>query len=183
MRFDELYTERLILRIITPEVLDYAYNYLSDWQVMELMGFSSEAVLQREKEKYNKGLTTFNKSFLYFILTDRADQKVIGWCGYHTWYIDHNRAELGYGLYYDDYKQHGLMSEALKEILVYGFRVMALHRIEAFTATNNTASIKTLQKFGFRQEATLREHYLVNGKMEDSLLFSLLKIEFNHGKN
>jgi len=70
------------------------------------------------------------------------------------------------------------MTEVLSTIIPYGFNQMNLHRIEAMTATYNMASIKTLLKFGFVQEGVLREHYLVDGVMEDSLMFSLLKRKF-----
>ena len=60
----------------------------------------------------------------------------------------------------------------------YGFSEMDLHRVEALTATYNTASISTLKKFGFMFEGTLREHYNVEGVMEDSVMFALLKHEY-----
>lgn len=56
----------------------------------------------------------------------------IGWCGYHTWYIDHRRAEIGYAIRSDEYKAQGIMTEVMNAVLRYGFEVMNLHRIEAF---------------------------------------------------
>lgn len=179
MTIPEIHTERLILRTINPEILDYVYTYFADWQIMEFLGLPTIDLLEVEKEKYRKGLSTFNRTFLYFIIAEKETNKVIDWCGHHTWYIQHNRAELGYGLFSDDYKQQGIMTEALKVVLDYGFNTMNLHRIEAMTAQYNTASNKTLTKFGFTQEGVLREHYLVDGVMEDSLMFSLLKHEYD----
>ncbi|MXN91625.1 GNAT family N-acetyltransferase [Flavobacterium sp. Sd200] len=180
MTIPEIHTERLTLKTVNPEVLDHVYAHFSDWEIMDFLGLPTIDALTKEKNKYNKGLTTFNKSFLYFTITDNATGKVIGWCGYHTWYTQHNRAEIGYGLYCSDYMQKGIMSEAVKAVLDYGFNNMNLHRVEAMTATYNTASIKTLAKFGFIQEGVLRQHYLVEGIMEDSLMFSLLKHEYLH---
>jgi ribosomal-protein-alanine N-acetyltransferase len=70
------------------------------------------------------------------------------------------------------------MSEAVAAILTYGFNEMKLYRIEAMVADYNTASVRILEKFGFVHEGRLREHYNVNGKMEDSVLYGLLKKEF-----
>ena len=178
MEFNELHTERLTLKTITPEVLDYVYLHFTDWQLMEFFGYTAPEALEKERYRHTNGLTTFNKTILYFTLTDNTTGKVIGFCGYHTWYTDHNRAEMFYGLHNDAYKQQGIMTEALNIIIPYGFNQMNLHRIEAMTATYNRASISTLLKFGFVQEGVLREHYLVDGVMEDSLVFSLLKQEF-----
>ena len=70
------------------------------------------------------------------------------------------------------------MTEALKAVLGYGFSQMGLHRIEAMAAPYNTASLRLLQNMGFTFEGTLRQHYNVNGNMEDSVMYSLLKHEF-----
>lgn len=176
MQLEELHTERLILRKLDPETLRYIYSHFSDEELMGFLGVNAEA-LAKEKDKYAHGLTTFNRSFLNFLLVDKENGNVIGACDFHTWYTDHSRAEIGYGMYGDDSKQQGLMSEALRPIIDYGFRVMGLHRIEAFVGPLNIPSLKLMDKFGFTREGLLREHYCKNGVMEDSVVFSLLKHE------
>ncbi|TBX70176.1 N-acetyltransferase [Flavobacterium silvisoli] len=177
--FETLSTERLLLRKLTPEIFDYVYNHFSDEDLMEFIGAPNEEALSKEKEKHRKGLSTFNKSFCYFQILDKTNQQIIGWCGYHTWYLDHKRAEIGYGLFDDSYKQKGLMSEATKVILDYGFNQMNLNRIEAFIGKENKASLNLVKKFGFTQEGILREHYFNKNCMEDSVVYSLLRREYN----
>ncbi len=70
------------------------------------------------------------------------------------------------------------MTEALKPIIAYGFGEMNLHRIEALTATYNVPSQKLLENNDFVKEGLLREHYMVDGKAENSVIFSLLKSEY-----
>ncbi|MFM2213409.1 MAG: hypothetical protein RL427_672 [Bacteroidota bacterium] len=176
--FETLSSRRLELRKLSPEVFEHLYAQHSTDQQMAFLGLDLEA-LAVEKEKYDKGYATFNKSYLYFKIVAVASQKVIGWCGFHTWYTDHQRAEIGYGLYEEEYKQQGLMSEALKVTLDYGFTEMGLHRVEAMIGKDNEASLALVQKFGFQYEGNLREHYNVQGTMEDSLIFGLLKHEYN----
>ena len=178
MKMEELTTDRLILRLLTPEVYDFIYQNYSTVEQMEFLGLSSEEELATEKNKYDHGLSMFNKSFRGFQLIDKTSEKIIGWCGYHTWYLEHNRAEIGYGLFDDAFKQKGFMSEALPTIIEYGFVTMKLHRIEALAATYNIPSLKLLDKLNFQKEGVLREHYLVDDRMEDSVVFSLLRSEF-----
>jgi len=177
MTFEFIHTPHLKLRKISPEVHDFIYKNYSDDELMHFLGITGESELSAEKEKYNKGFTTFNKSFLYFQLLDDLD-KVYGIIGYHTWYLDHRRAEIFYMLNDDAHKGKGIMSEAMQEVLKYGFEKMNLHRVEAFISTENTPSIKLVQKYNFVKEGHLREHYFKNNTMEDSLVFSLLKKEF-----
>ena len=178
MKPKELYTERLILRAISQEVADYIFDELSDNEQINFLGLDSKQSLLEEQKKYRNGLSTHNKKFLYFQLIDKPSLKIIGWCGFHTWYTDHNRAEFGYGLNYDKYKGIGLMSEAIIPIIEYGFKEMKLNRIEAFIGPNNIASLKIIGKFGFTKEGLLRQHYSHNNKIEDSVVYALLKSEY-----
>ena len=175
MDFEIINTSRIRLRKITPGVYDFIFSNYNDEELKKFLGYDDEQ-LEKEREKHRKGLSTYNRTFLYFQLI--VDDKVIGTAGFHTWYTDHARAEIFYVLRDDSHKGKGIMSELLPVILDYGFNAMKLHRIEAMTATYNAPSIRLLQKSGFKQEGHLREHYSVNGKMEDSLIFSLLKSEY-----
>lgn len=171
-------TERLLLKAFTPEVYQYAFTTLDDTGIKELFGHSNDGELATERERFEKGMVTFNKSFLFFQLRDKYTHRFIGWCGYHTWYYTHYRAELFYMINTDTDRRKGLITEALQAVLDYGFTDMNLVRVEAFAAADNEASLATLQKFGFKQEGVFRKHYHYNGENTDSVAFGLLKEEF-----
>lgn len=178
MHFEELHTDRLILRKFTKETFDELYRLTDISEQMRLLGVDSLDLLEAEKKKYDNGLVTYNKRLLYFHLIDKQSKKVIGWCGYHTWYVDHDRAEIGYGLFDDTLKMQGFMTEAMEVILNYGFTTMKLNRIEAFIGADNIASLKTLEKFKFVKEGNLRQHYRAKTHPEDSLVYALLKSDY-----
>ncbi len=174
MKFNTLETERMTLRLITPDVMSEIYT-LTDAEICRYLGLSSKHELELERQRFEAGMTTFNKSFLFFQLIDRQRDVIMGWCGYHTWYTTHNRAELGYSLSSDFFKRNGFMSEAIPPILAYGFDEMQLHRIEALVAPNNIASVKLLESNGFQYEGCMKEHYLKNDVYEDSMVYGLLR--------
>lgn len=176
MEFEILETKRLYLRKLTPEVYDEILLKCSDSEFSQYLGLSIENI-EAEKEKIRKGFTTYNKSLLIFQLISKETDQIIGWCGFHTWYKDHRRAEIGYALNSDSIKAKGLMSEAIKPILDYGFKEMNLNRIEAFIGPDNTASLKLIQKFNFEKEGQLKNHYFKNGKFEDSIVYALLQTD------
>ncbi len=178
MDFRLIETPRLNLRLLTPEVYDYVFNRYSEEELRVFLGLD-EADFEKEKDRYSKGMKTFNRSFANFQMIEKASGKIIGWCGYHTWATDHSRAEIGYRMARDEYMNKGFMSEALKAILHYGFTEMKLHRAEALVADYNTASVSLLKKNNFTREGVLREHYLVNGVFEESIMYSLLVSEYN----
>ena len=113
-----------------------------------------------------------------FQIVEKASSKIMGKCGFHTWNPQHHRAEIGYALNDDEFKNKGYMKETLEKVLDFGFQEMPLNRIEALIDENNTPSKKLLDYFGFVREGNLRGHYLVDGVFEDSVMYSLLTSEF-----
>jgi hypothetical protein len=86
---------------------------------------------------------------------------------------EHSRGELGYDLARRWWGQ-GLATEAAAAVVAYGFAVMELHRIEAGVLPGNDASVRVLQKLGFRNEGTLRDYIHLRGNFHNCQLFSLL---------
>lgn len=174
MNLKTITSERLILRRLTPEDLNYIFENYPKEEIKQILGHTSEEDFIKEKNKYEKGYSTYNRSFEFFQIIDKASMEIIGGCGFHNWYPDHRRAEIGYNLKTDQFKKQGIMSEALKAIIDYGFNTMKLHRIEALVGSENIASLKLMDKFGFSKEGLLKEHYFIDDKFEDSIIFSKL---------
>lgn len=173
-----LQTPRLLLRKLTHEVYQQVFTSYTGEELKTFFGCRSNEELEEERKKYTDGLSMYRKACLVFQLLEKETNEVIGWCGYHTWYLPHYRAELGYELNDDSKKGKGYMKEALAAILDYGFTTMGLKRVEAFLDLENIPSLRLIQYFGFTQEGTLREHYFTNGRFEDSTVFSLLHKEY-----
>jgi len=178
-----LETDRLYLKELTPELYDYIFENRSDEEIMTYLGSPTVADFELEKKKYIKGLTSFYLSFKAFMMVEKETNKIIGRIGYHTWKAAHERAEIGYGLYYDEAKQKGYMKEAMKAILIHGFEHMMLNRVEAFASPLNIPSIKLIDHYGFTKEGLLRQHYGKNGVAEDSAVYGLLKSEYESLKH
>lgn len=113
-----------------------------------------------------------NESIIWAI-TLKDDPKLIGTAGFWRATRAHHRAEIGYMLL-PEYWQSGIMSEAIRPVLKYGFEKMKLHSVEANVNPENAASRRLLEKFGFRQEAYFTENYHHDGKFLDSVIYSLL---------
>lgn len=68
----------------------------------------------------------------------------------------------------------GLMSEAVRGVVVHVFETMRLHRIEAACLPSNEASKRVLRKAGFSDEGLARQYLRINGQWRDHLLFAML---------
>ena len=66
------------------------------------------------------------------------------------------------------------MHEALSAVVEHAFGALALHRLEADVDPRNAASLRTLERLGFRQEGLLRERWIVADEVSDTAFFGLL---------
>lgn len=88
-------------------------------------------------------------------------------------------AVLGYWLGLPFVRQ-GFMTEAVAAIAAFSFEELHLHRLEAATMPNNAASVRVLERNGFRREGLARRLLKINGTWEDHVLHALLAEEFSH---
>ncbi len=86
-------------------------------------------------------------------------------------------AVLGYWLG-QPYVGQGYMTAAVGAAAGFAFQDLHLHRLEAATMPNNAASIRVLERNGFRQEGLARKLLKINGKWEDHVLHALLADDF-----
>jgi ribosomal-protein-alanine N-acetyltransferase len=167
-------TPRLQLRLITPEQWQEIYSNRNEQEIRELLDLTAQEYF-KHKRRVEGGLVSWDRRFAYFQLILRETGRVIGSAGFHNWFPEHRRAEIGYVLDEDIYKKQGYMTEAMGALLPYGFDELQLHRIEAHVEPGNIPSLRLLQRFGFIQEGLLRQHYFYEGMLQDSLLFALVK--------
>lgn len=169
---------RVQLRGLSADQWRTAFLNWSDERLIRWFGLDGPEELEKEKQKALFGWRTFNRDLFYFHFVLKETGEVIGDGGFHTWYLQHRRAEIGYRLLHDRHKGRGYMREILPLILAYGFEQMDLNRIEAMVAPLNEPSLRLLRNNGFQEEGLLRSHYNNKGVMEDSLVFGLLRQEW-----
>ena len=172
-------TSRLVLKGFTPEDMTFIFEQLPKEEIKKLLGHRSDEEYKKEEGKQKNGYASYNRRFVLFLLIEKESQTIFGRCGLHNWNADHSRAEIGYSIEIPEFKQKGLMSEAVEAIIAFGFRDLKLNRIEALVGEGNIPSLKIMSKFNFTKEGVLREHSnIAESKFENSLVFSLLKSEF-----
>ncbi|MES2689307.1 MAG: GNAT family protein [Bacteroidota bacterium] len=175
----QLSTTRLVLKPWTSTELNALFAAHSKAEIMQALGYTTDKEYESQLKKYKDQYDLGKRPFINFQLILKDTHETIGYCGFHNWVKEHFRAEIGYHMLSDRYKQKGLMHEALQCILHYGFDELKLHRVEACTASDNKASIALLHKCGFQQEGLMRQHYYMDNLFYDSVLFSLMRDEFN----
>ncbi|MBI9045932.1 MAG: GNAT family N-acetyltransferase [Anaerolineaceae bacterium] len=176
--FTNLQTERLILRQLTMEDIDFVFQHFHDHSVNQyLMDEPPVADVAQAQEIIEFYLEPEGKTHNRWGIVRKTDNLLIGTCGYHKWSQAYCRAEIGYDLSPAFWGQ-GYMSEALRAVIHNGFERMGLNRIDALVYIKNDPSLQLLKKLGFKQEGLLRDYFCLDGVFYDHYLFSLLQREW-----
>ncbi|MEI7471311.1 MAG: GNAT family protein [Chitinophagaceae bacterium] len=80
--------------------------------------------------------------------------------------------ELGYWLA-EPFWGKGIVSEAVQQMVSYGFNNFDINRIFARPFGNNIASQKVLKKAGFKLEAFMEKAFFKNGEYLDEMIFAI----------
>lgn len=115
---------------------------------------------------------------IYVLVKEDDHNKPLGKITLFDLNIRNHSAEFGYYLP-ENNRGHGLGSIMLSKFIQTSFEDdgLNLNKIYATTSANNYSSILLLQKYGFKLDGKLREHYWINENKYDQLIFSILKQE------
>ena len=177
--FPTLNTQRLLLRQITQEDDKNLLAVLSNEDTCRYLTHNAVNDMEIIKRMIG-GMQRFfdEKQRIRWGIAQKSDNSLIGHCGFFD--IDRFNccAEISYCLKSGSWGQ-GIMTEALEEMLRFGFEEYGLNRIVAKVMKDNVGSVKVLQKLGFVQEGILRESLYKNGQYHDLMIFSILKSEYH----
>ncbi|HEY5465331.1 MAG TPA: GNAT family N-acetyltransferase [Hanamia sp.] len=173
--FPELKTERLILRKINDGDTEQLFKLRADKDVMKHIGKNRMTSINEAEDllrMVNDSLDSNSGVTWAMVLKDNP-KNLIGTIGLWRLIKEHYRAEIGYMLL-PDYWRQGLTKEAILKITKFGFNELKLHSIEGRITPLNTASAKILESAGFVREAYFREDFFFEEKFEDTAIYSLL---------
>jgi [ribosomal protein S5]-alanine N-acetyltransferase len=173
-----LETERLVLRKMTLGDAAAVFAYASDPEVTRYVLWEthrsvedSRAFLELTERKYEGGGEP-DWGMVY-----KGDGRFVGTCGFVGWSREHARAEMGYVLN-RRYRGRGLVPEAVRAMIAFGFEKMDLNRVEARCVAENIASARVMEKAGMTYEGTLRQREFLKGAYRDMKLYAILRGEY-----
>ncbi len=176
--FPELETERLLLRRVHEGDVEQIFEMRSNPETMRYI--PRPLITHRDEALEHIGMINdkIDKAEgINWAITRKEDPLLLGIIGHYRIKPEHYRAEIGYMLHPDHHGQ-GIVTEAIKAVVAYGFDQMKLNSIEAILDPGNGASAAVLEKNGFVKEAHLRENEYFDGKFIDTVIYSLLKNDF-----
>lgn len=176
-------TERLHLRPTQENDAEALFPVKSDPDATERYGQEPHRTVDQTRDWLRQYLLDYQqRKAMMWSLVNREDEKVIGECCLWNFGPEYHCAELGYELH-PSYWKRGLMTEALRVILAFGFMELELHRIEASSLESNIPSKDLLVNLGFKHEGTLRQRHHYAGQFWDEKYYGLLRTEWMDRSN
>ena len=159
--FPNLTTERLLLRELSPDDAEEIFRLRTDDSVNELIDRAKALSVKDAEEFIRKILTvTANGDGLTWVITLTGETKLAGTVVYWNLEKEKQQAEIGYELL-PEYRGKGIMAEALKKVIRFGFEELKFKTIMADVKAKNIKSIKLLEKLGFQLTGEATGEYLI----------------------
>ena len=173
-----LETPRLRLRKLSMRDAQAIFDYSQDPQVARYVLWEAQTSLSEARSYIRFMLRKYRLGEpASWGIEWKETGRIIGTIGFMWIQRDNAAAEVGYSLS-RAYWNRGIMTEALRALLRYGFRSMNLNRIEAQHETDNPASGAVMRKCGMQREGTLRQRLLNKGRFVDVELYAILRRDF-----
>ncbi|WP_261134385.1 GNAT family N-acetyltransferase [Bacillus sp. Marseille-Q3570] len=164
-------TERLILRKITLDDAEDMYSYASDEEVTRFVTWNTHSSSSDTIEFINSFLPQYDAPWGIEL---KENGKCIGTVHFVWWQPEHKAAEIGYVLS-KEYWGRGLITEAARAVITFGFESMDLVRIQARCFLENKGSERVMEKLGMSFEGISRKGMYVKGEHKDLKVYSIIK--------
>lgn len=172
-------SERVMLR--APQMSDYpawaelrasSREFLMPWEPLWAMDELTRASFRRRVRHYQRDLRE-DIGYALFIYSVATGGLVGGLTLCNVRRGVTQSCTLGYWIG-AEHAQQGYMTAAVRAVVPFVFDSLDLHRLEAACLPTNTASVRLLEKTGFKSEGLARRYLRINGGWQDHLLYALL---------
>jgi RimJ/RimL family protein N-acetyltransferase len=145
----------------SPKVRLYARN------ILPLTADDLKKRLESSKESV--------KSVIWFEIHHKAENKPIGSCEVSeiNWY--NHSACLGVLLGETDMWGKNICTEVINLLSEYAFNELNMRKLSVYIFSPNIGSWRCAEKCGYTREAVMKEDYYIDGKHEDTFIYSLFK--------
>ena len=175
-----IYTDRLKLRALCRADAEDVYEYASDPRVSEYLLWNPHESLEQSRA-YLMLIEKKYKRYQYYDWGIEYQGKIIGTCGFTSFSVENNSAEIGYVIN-SAYWGRGIAVEAVKRVIEFGFDELLLNRIEGRYMAANERSLSVMKKCGMTLEGIYRKAMYVKGMYRDIGVASILREEYISSK-
>lgn len=177
MGFNQIFTERLIIRKFKSEDFLGLYSYLSDENVVKYEPYEPYTMAEAQRE------AEYRSNSEDFFAVTLKNGRLIG--NLYLGKRDFDSMELGY-VFATEGQGKGYASEAAAALLDYAFDTLGSHRVIAECNPENVRSWKLMERLNMRREGEFKQNVYfkrdLNGKpiWQDTYKYAILSSEWKN---
>lgn len=172
--FPVLKTKHLILRRMEEKDIQGLYNFYSDPKALKYIARNLITDIEHAVEKLKIFDQLFiNKIGIWWAFNKKGEEEFIGFGGFFEVDKEANKAEIGYGFLPGNWGK-GYGTETVEILTEFGLKELKLHKIYANVDPENKASVKLLEKFGYKREGLFKDHDYAQNKYFDTAVYTLI---------
>ena len=171
----ELKTERLLLRPFRLEDVDDSFAVASDREWAKYLPAAPQPYKRRDAEEFvaRQLLRSWDTNPGWALVTE---SRVVGSIAL-TVNVQNESGELAYAIQRDQWG-NGLMAEAARAVVEWGFKERGLAKIFAKADLRNRQSWRVMEKLGMTREAVLRSEVKARDGRADDVYYGVLREEW-----
>ena len=164
---------QVVLRARTEDDFDVLYRLSADLATWEERNSGPPVLLSREAYAAKLARVAEEEPDAVAFVVE-VDGAAVGTASLFGFDMYARHAEAGINLAADA-RGRGIGTEAIRQLVVFGFERRNLRRIHLQAIASNSAALRAYEKAGFIVEGRLREHAWVRGGYEDIVLMAILR--------
>lgn len=169
--FHSLEGEKIYFKELRIEDAQEIHHYASDQEVSRFIGWNLMSTLEETSQFVEIMLKRESAgTHLYSSIVEKSTQAIIGTAIIFNFDQEANQAEIGYVLHKDHWGK-GYGTEIVALMSDFAFKSLNLHKLHAIVVHANIGSARILEKNRYELEGRLKDHYFIEDKYYDALLF------------
>jgi len=163
--------EKLYLRALEPEDLDFIYQIENDetiWEISATQTPYSRFLIKQYLENAHQDIYEAKQLRLVMVSNKKENIGLID-----LFEFDPKNKRVGVGLLIAErkFRHKGYGKEALQLVCTYAFKHLQVHQLFANIGEDNEASIKLFESVGFQRAGIKKDWTFVDGEFKNELLY------------
>lgn len=160
------------LRALEPGDSDALFRWINDRETV-VFNAPFEPVLREDHDRWFDAVRA-SRSVHIFAIEECAGGRLVGSCQLLNVSAKHRKAELQIRIGEPAARDRGLGTQAVRQLLAFGFGELGLHRIALTVRADNPRAIRAYEKCGFEREGLLRDAAFIEGRFVDLVCMAAL---------
>ena len=172
----KLIGDKVILRALEPEDLDFLYQLENDssiWEVSNTQTPYSRFILKQYLDNSHRDI--YEVKQLRLVICEKSSKNSIGCIDLYDFDPKNQKVGVGIIIFSKKHRNKGYATQSLKLICSYAFDQLGVHQVYASISEDNEPSIHLFEKEGFERTGIKKDWIYSSGSYKNVYHYQLIR--------